>query len=346
MRRTSLLAFALVVALPLALLSSKQDPAPTPAKDGDKLTKSVAKGLEWLSKHQNSDGGWGCGVPKTASSTCITGLACLALMSNGATPTSGEYSDMLREGLQWLIDRGKRANGALIGVYVTEMGNAYDHSCAMIALAMAYGMWREKAADIRDVIDGGLKWLDRQQNPDGGWTRYGGNSTDPAVTANAWVAYRAASSIGVEVKTAEDKIEKFVRSAAMRRFGGGGTTGAGSQYINDLAGWLRMRLAMGDGDKDVRKAAELVVKNYLTKDKPRPVSEWDYVALFHLGPAFFHDKAAWEAWWPGASGYLMDIQNGDGSWNIINCIACKAFATSLALIFLQTPKQVVPLGDL
>ena len=338
MSRSAALAFA---ALLLAAPALAQESADLPPD----ARASIEKGTAWLIGHRNSDGGWGCGEPPTPSSTGITGLAILALDSGGNSPTRGPHGEAIDRGVAYLQRRADEPSGAILGEYVTEFGPAYDHACASLGLATIFGMLPDesRARKLREVLEKAARYFARTQEADGGWTRYGSGTSDPMVTATAWLALRTMQSSGIEVPMGREAIEQYSHRSAV---GYGGMV-AGTQGINDAAGWLRIMYGLGkEADAEVDRLARELAHNYLVRQTPQPVSEWDYVAAMLLAQAFHHERGEyWRVWFPAMRQYFVTIQNPDGSWEIVNCVQCKALATSLALIALQTPRRLLPVQE-
>ncbi len=312
---------------------------------------AAERGVRWLLKKQFGDGSWGCGDPETPASAGITGLCVLALMSSGSTPQSGPHHEPLRDAVDWLLAHQNR-DGALRGEYVTEMGIAFDHSSATLALCMASGMHDERADEFAACLRSAEGFLARRQAGDGGFSRHEGRG-DAMVTAHAWLAFRALHSVGGRVRLGHAPIEKFAQRAAgpwlRANFAG---RLSGSSEINDAVGWYRIQLGLGKGeDPTVKRLGDRLARRYLSADRPEAqeggVSEWDYVAAFHLAQALLHESddgrgAGWRIWYPAAARYLVSIQDPDGSWSIVNCVHCKAFATALAICVIETPRRLLP----
>ncbi|MBI4618346.1 MAG: terpene cyclase/mutase family protein [Planctomycetes bacterium] len=341
--RVALPAILLVslLAVPLAAQEEPTEDIPADARE------AIDRGTAWLVLRTNADGGWGCGEPPTPSSSGITGLALLALSSGGTTPTRGKNHERFDRAVGYLLRTADPNSGAIVGEFVTEFNSDFDHACATLGLAVASGMDPHPAEDadrIREALEKAVRYLASHQQADGGWTRYGEGTSDPAVTAMAWLAFRAADSVGVPVELSREPIERYSRRAAVE-YGLGGT--AGNQTINDLAGWLRIQYGLGrEDDAEVDKIARSVAENYLVRETPQPVSEWDYVAVLLLAQAYQHDRDTyWRTWFPAMRRYLQSIQNADGSWDIVNCVHCKALATAMALVALQAPTRLLPIEE-
>src|SRR5262249_2935831 len=91
------------------------------------LSPAVKKGIEYLVKAQQDDGGWKQGGgwrvgnaanggriegPKVEDPSDIgnTALALLALVRAGNTPTEGEYKEAVKKGLKFVIDKVAKAD--------------------------------------------------------------------------------------------------------------------------------------------------------------------------------------------------------------------------------------------
>ncbi|MBN9523550.1 terpene cyclase/mutase family protein [bacterium] len=136
--------------------AAKEQPAPAPEKGGEKLSPvkvtnekvemktavtpkplsaAVKKGLEWLVKSQQEDGGWNQGGgwrnqgtgggrveganvedPSDVGNTCF---ALLALFRAGSTPTTGDYREAVARGLRFILARVERADGD--SLFITDV---------------------------------------------------------------------------------------------------------------------------------------------------------------------------------------------------------------------------------
>src|SRR5262245_3575008 len=99
------------------------------------LSPAVKKGLEYLVKAQQEDGGWNQGGgwrigntgggriegPKVEDPSDIgnTALALLAFVRAGNTPTEGAYKDAVKKGLKFVIDKVAKADSE--SLYVTDV---------------------------------------------------------------------------------------------------------------------------------------------------------------------------------------------------------------------------------
>ena len=98
------------------------------------LSTAVKKGLVFLVKSQQPDGGWSQGGGwrnntergrvegkdvEDPSDIGNTSLALLALVRAGNTPTDGEYKEAVRKGLTFVIKRIEKAGAE--SLYITDV---------------------------------------------------------------------------------------------------------------------------------------------------------------------------------------------------------------------------------
>lgn len=89
---------ALATAVAVFALDLGRRKATTGGPLGEIPSDLIAKGREWLTRHQNADGGWG-DTPESPSNVSTTVLACSALSSGGE---SRRYSESERRAEEWL----------------------------------------------------------------------------------------------------------------------------------------------------------------------------------------------------------------------------------------------------
>ena len=210
---------------------------------GDAQTEgAVLKALRWLKKTQNSNGSWN---PSPISNT---GLAILAFLAHGETPSSKEFGNTVQRAMQFLIDslcKKKDKNGKDVVSFKGTDGNEYATLIATYALCEAYGMTRNPNTKIvamqtlQRIVDG--------QGPTGGWD-YGINpkSTRDDMSFAGWAlqALKAGKMAGLHPNGLDECIKKAIKCLKTRNFKGGGfnyTAGGGPTGLT-ATGCLAMQL--------------------------------------------------------------------------------------------------------
>ena len=210
---------------------------------GDATTEgAVLKALRWLKKTQNSNGSWN---PSPVSNT---GLAILAFLAHGETPSSKEFGNTVQRAMQFLIDslyKKKDRNGKDVVSFKGADGNEYATLIATYALCEAYGMTRNPNTKIvamqtlQRIVDG--------QSPTGGWD-YGINpkSTRDDMSFAGWAlqALKAGKMAGLHPKGLDECIKKAIKCLKTRNFKSGGfnyTAGGGPTGLT-ATGCLAMQL--------------------------------------------------------------------------------------------------------
>jgi hypothetical protein len=168
--------------------------------------EAVARGLEWLARHQAADGSWrfdlagcrcdgACRNPGSVrSTTAATGIALLPFLGAGQTHERGEYAQTVTRGVYYLMSRMQATTR---GGDLSE-GTMYGHGVATLALAEALGMTGDRmlVPYVRDAV----RFLETSQDMHGGGWRYlPGQPGDTTVTAWQLAALKSAALAGVEV---------------------------------------------------------------------------------------------------------------------------------------------------
>ena len=147
---------------------------------GTTLTEAaVARGLRWMSLHQNSDGSWSLhrfdhspdcrgrcsGQGRVQSDSAATALVLLPFLGAGQTHLVGRYTNTVSLGLRWLIQRQKSDGDLRMSV----SGNAgmYAQGQAAIVLCEAYAMTGDSY--LREPAQKAIDFIVAAQHTAGGW---------------------------------------------------------------------------------------------------------------------------------------------------------------------------------
>src|SRR5262245_12776649 len=121
----------------------------------NKTEAAVMAGLLWLKNHQSEDGRWDAdgfdsmckkgkceGHGGALNDVGLTGLALLCFLGAGDTHVSGPFKNTVKNGLKYLMGVQDPEDGC----FGTKSGQhfQYNHSCAALAMAEAYGMTQTK----------------------------------------------------------------------------------------------------------------------------------------------------------------------------------------------------------
>ena len=174
-----------------------------------KTVESVDDALRWLAKHQSPDGRWDCdgfsnqcrtnqcsGPGYSDNDTGVSGLALLCFLGAGQTHVEGQYKETVKNGLKYLmpVQDSQGCFGERIGQHYL-----YNHACAALAMAEAYGMTQAKA--LHDPAQNGIAFVLQAQNPYGAW-RYNyppNGDNDTSVTGWMVMALKSAKMSGLTI---------------------------------------------------------------------------------------------------------------------------------------------------
>ena len=179
-------------------------------RGGGKQTESVMMAaLLWLANHQSPDGRWDCdgfdahckknkcdGRGEATYDVGVTGLALLCFLGAGFTHQEGPFKKTVKDGLLYLKsvqDEDGVFGGKLCPHY------QYNHACAALAMAEAYGMTGANA--FREPAVKGVAWVGVSQNPYRAW-RYGkaDGDNDSSVTGWMTMVIKSAAMAGIDVE--------------------------------------------------------------------------------------------------------------------------------------------------
>jgi hypothetical protein len=189
---------------------SKPDTNVAPVKVGDTIVKTdfavkpkelsaaVKKGLEYLAKAQQDDGGWNQGGgwrtgvgggggriegpkvedPSDVGNSCF---ALLALLRAGNTATEGEYKEHVQKGLAFVIKKVEKADTD--SLYVTDVKNTQlqskigpyvDTFLVNLVLAEFRGKAGDQEKKLIAALEKTMTKIVRHQTADGGFAGNGG----------------------------------------------------------------------------------------------------------------------------------------------------------------------------
>lgn len=234
-RFVPLVAIALALAVPIASMARSEETRPPDATKpaassvpgarpvaassvkAKPLSENVKKGIAFLAKSQQPDGGWGegeeaagmrsSGKMASVSNVADTSIATLSLFRSGNTPRSGEYAKQVLKGAEFVMSsieksdddslfvtdvRGTRVQGK-IGVYV-------DTFLSSLLLAELRGTMPDAKSEARldKALAKVIRKIEKNQQADG---TYAGNAGWASVlsTGLASKSLNRASQAGVAV---------------------------------------------------------------------------------------------------------------------------------------------------
>ena len=178
--------------------------------------KAVDGGLDWIVRHQKSDGGWsldtssqcsGIACPEPTmmvSDTGATGLALLPLMGAGHIPNGkSRYAQNVNRGIKWLLDHQNTETGDLF-TDGNPLSWLYSHAIATMALCEAYGLTGD--SNLQGPAQGAINFIiDSQDSVGGGWRYTPGMAGDTSVFGWQMFALRSAQLAGLKIPAATMK---------------------------------------------------------------------------------------------------------------------------------------------
>ena len=169
------------------------------AKRNPRWEKSIAQGLQWISRSQSSLGHWGGNTYPTA----MAALAGTALTCAGSTTTQGPHARQIRRAVDYLMSKS-RANG-LIGDPTLDNRYTYGHGFSMLFLSQVLG--EEEDAERREelirTLTNAVEFSGQAQTRSGGWgyvsAKDGNNFDEGSTTITQVQGLRGCRNAGIAV---------------------------------------------------------------------------------------------------------------------------------------------------
>jgi hypothetical protein len=306
--------------------------------------QAIDRGLAYLARVQGRQGSWQNQEAYGSYPVAMTSLAGLALLMDGNTTTQGRYAQHVDRAARYLMDSPQPSG--LIERGDGEGRPMFGHGYAMLFLGELYGMTEDarRSREIHGVLERAVLLTDRSQSQLGGWIYTpDGRSDEGAVTITQLQGLRSCRNAGVAVpKTVIDRAMGYLEKS------------------QNSDGGIRYSLTMGGpGSRPpITAAAVCCWFNAGQYDEPRALRALDfakrhirpsnqsgghyYYAHLYMAQALWISRdAEWNVYYEGIRDYLLSAQNADGSWDGDG--VGKIYGTSIALIILQLPLNLVPI---
>ena len=279
---------------------------------------AVLKALEWLKNHQLEDGSWE-GEGRAKCKTAMTGLALLAFLAHGETPTSERYGPTVERAIRFLVEQDWQGNR----FRHVDHGH-YGHGMAAYALAEAYALTR--IPGVKVVAEQAIRRIIEGQQPTGAFN-YGLNPShtrrDSSVMGWMNQAMKAAYIGGLEVPGLKEAMEKGVEGYKLnfdpnRRMFAYAPEDVGAAVNGGLSTTCFAVLCLqllGHGADPETKAGFDSMRGMSADYNNPPIRGHALYTWYYATQAFFHTGGKdWTDWNNVFAPSFVRAQNADGSW--------------------------------
>lgn len=326
-----------------ALLGAQEEVYPRGVNK--EIQAAIQRGLEYLGRNQANDGSWRSGGTQGGYPAAMTGLAGMALVASGSTPTRGKYWRQVRQSTEFLL-KNADANTGVISVPQEEGRSMYGHGFSTLYLASVYGMEEDTRIQERlhGVLTRAVKLISQSQSGAGGWLYTPDSGGDEgSVTVTQVQAMRACRMAGIDVnKKTIDRAVEYIKKC--QNPDGGicyslGSRGESRPAISAAGVAVLYNAGMYDDQPFVDKAFKYVQKHVSpTSDN---TGHHYYTQLYFAQALYQRGGKDWEDYYQKFSGWLLKQQRKDGSWDGDG--VGPVYATAIALTVLQLPYALVPI---
>jgi len=356
-----------VLACGLLMLNNPGAQAQVPAK----YKPTIQKALDWLARNQNTRSGHWEGT-NGQYPVSMTGLAGMALLSEGSTVRTGKYSKNLRRARDWLMAQAQ-PNGLITNPREQGQGirYMYGHGFGLLFLSCVYGEEedQEKRRKLEDILTRACKFTRDAQTNRGGWgyvSAKDNNSFDEgSVTITQLQALRAARNAGIKVpsETIKDAIKYLTDSTGpdggVRYSLAQGGGGPGRPALTAAA--ICCGFSAGEYDSPLVKKwftfchQHLPVLGVGARIGHDEYTHYYYAqAVYALGEDGWDklfptskgdDRVTWKKYREAAFDGLVRTQHSDGSWSGQNWTARfgEVYVTAAFVTIMQLDNNTLPI---
>lgn len=340
--------------------------------------QAVERALDWLARHQDTDGRWDgatakdndgnpikgdddftvhCPAGETCFGECVyweadtalTGLALLSYLGAGYTQTDGKYADTVGKGLDYLLliqkpDGDLRGRSRVVGMYC--------HAMATIALCEAYALTGEER--LREPVERAIGYIIRARARDGLAWRYSPGESIGDTSILGWVvmALKSAREVGIAIPSqVQNGVVTWLGNVAT-----GEAMGLARYQPRDKVtptmtaeAWVcRQFLGVGGPGAASSEAAEFLLKN------PSDRGTHNFYYLYYGTLAMYqHGGEPWFRWNARVRDELIKLQRVRGhmvgSWDpddsLYGSRGGRVYCTALATLSLEVYYRYLRLYD-
>ncbi len=334
-----------VLLSPAGIVAAQQQGDALPRGITPQIQAAVKSGLVFLKRSQSPDGSWRSAGGHGTYPTAMTGLAGMALVASGSTPTRGPYWREIRQSMDYLIKHSDPQTGVITEM-ATENRNMYGHGFSLLYLASVYGMEEDalRQQKLHGVLTRGVKLIERAQSSAGGWIYTPDSGGDEgSVTVTQVQALRACRMGGIVVdKKTIDRAVDYIKKC--QNPDGGisyslGSRGASRPAISAAGVAVLYNAGMYDDQPFVDKAIQYVKKNINpTTDS---TGHHFYTQLYFAQALYQRGGKDWDDYLAKIGPWLVRTQKKDGSWDGDG--VGPIYGTAIALTILQLPFALAPI---
>ena len=306
--------------------------------------RAILKGLGYLAAQQADDGSWITGGGQMYP-VAMTGLAGMALLAHGESPTRGKYSKSVQGAVEFLV-RCATPTGLITGPSQDSGIPMHGHGFALLFLASVYGMITKESLrnQVQVTIRKAVTLTSQGQSGAGGWTYTPGSGDEGSVTVTQVQALRAAHNAGFLVPRAV--IEESIKYLEKCRTNEGGIRySLRSSNVPELAiSAAAVATLYNAGQFDGAIATDclkFVWDRFRANEGWQKGGGWDFYAHLYASQGFYMaGDQYWDKYFPGARDQLLSMQSPSGSWQGDG--VGEVYGTSVATIILQLPFKFLP----
>jgi hypothetical protein len=313
---------------------------------------AVARGLQWLIRHQQTDGRWMLDDPRftrergVANDIAGTAFGLLPLLGAGKTHKPAKdnpFDKPIEKALRFLLNRQDKRTGYF-------GGGMYAHGLASIVICEAYGLTQD--SNLRRPAQMAITYIVNAQHDAGGWRYNPGQPGDTSVFGWQVMALKSAQIAGLDVpELTMKKAQNFLDSVCAQDGDEGyGYTGVGSTPTLSAVGLLCRQYLQSWGPQNLRMIKG--VENHIKANGPRThdmyYSYYATQVMHHFG------GQSWTTWNDKMrEGLIAEQDKGNGpmsgSWTSIGGgqhiqnSGGRLMQTSLCLLTLEVYYRHLPL---